>query len=754
MYHTNQFDDYVISSSSSSRQFLERLDRQKLRTLIVINRAGKLVGIASMGDWNRFVLSKDNLSLGVTVEEFMNSNPVFVRHRQLGDMNVSINLKFNLVPVIDDNHLMVGALVRPRTQDVFAIDGQPIGLDHPPYVIAEIGNNHNGSLEIAKELVRKASEAGVNAVKFQLRDLEVLYGASAKGGANLGDEYIRELVQNNQLSRDNLRVVLRYAEDLGLTAFCTPWDLSSLNFLVESGVPVIKIASADLTNPQLLRAAALTGIPLICSTGMSYDWEIEGAVKLLESCHAKFALLHCNSTYPAPYEDINLRFIERLRDLSRGRPVGYSGHERGWAVVCAAIASGASVIEKHFTLDRNQEGVDHKVSLLPDELATMVRSINDVWKSLGSGGSRHLSQGELLNRSNLAKSIFACKSLRKGQTLTQDDIEIRSPGNGLQPNRLSELLKIPVSRDMAKGDIFYDIDLRPAAMPFGVVAASPPPLKSLWGIPVRHRDAIDLNLMFNPRVLEFHLSYKDLYLSDDEFLTEFVDKQLVIHCPELFKGDHLLNLCSTDEAYRSDSIDWVKQTFRKGLSIKKFLPDHQGDVGVVINVGGYSADGFLSQECVEERTEILIDSLNQLNEPGIQVWPQTMPPYPWHFGGQCFHNLFVHPKWIVEFLKKYPMKICLDISHTALACNLFSLNFLDVMRELLPHTAHLHLSDAEGVRGEGLQIGSGDIEYERLANLLNTQYSGSWIPEIWQGHENNGNGFSIALHNLYEAGLR
>ena len=198
---------------------------------------------------------------------------------------------------------------------------------------------------------------------------------------------------------------------------------------------------------------------------MASEVEIRSGIRHLQNEGAGYVLLHCNSTYPTPFKDVNLRYLERLRDLAEA-PVGYSGHERGIEVPIAAAALGAVVIEKHITLDRSMEGNDHKVSLLPDEFAQMIQGIRRVEESMGSGGERSISQGEMMNREVLAKSLVATCDVPAGTEITEAMVGIQSPGQGLQPNRLDDLIgkTLPVSK--AAGDFFFPSDLEtPAATP-------------------------------------------------------------------------------------------------------------------------------------------------------------------------------------------------------------------------------------------------------------------------------------------------
>ena len=245
-----------------------------------------------------------------------------------------------------------------RATDGLQIGNRKIGLGEPSFVIAEIGNNHNGKLEIALQLIDAAHAAGVDCAKFQMRDMSRLYGNAGKSddlASDLGTQYTLDLLERFQLTDDELFRCFDYAAERGLIPLCTPWDETSLDKLNRWGMEAFKVASADFTNHALISQLAATGKPLICSTGMANELEIRSGIKHLQQEGATYVLLHCNSTYPTPFKDVNLRYLDRLRELAEA-PVGYSGHERGIEVPIAAVALGASVVEKHITLDRSMEG--------------------------------------------------------------------------------------------------------------------------------------------------------------------------------------------------------------------------------------------------------------------------------------------------------------------------------------------------------------------------------------------------------------
>jgi len=634
----------------------------------------------------------------------------------------------------------------PQASASIAIGSRQVGPGQPCFVIAEIGNNHNGDFDRAIALIDAAKAAGADCAKFQMRKLDEVYRASSLSGAedDLSVEYTLDLLRRFELSTQDQKRLLDYCNQVGILYLCTPWDPTSVKILDGFGVPAFKVASADLTNLPLQAAMAATGKPLIASTGMSTTAEIEAAVAFLSSRQAQFVLLHCQSTYPAALHNINLRFMERLREM---HPlVGYSGHERGNAVTLAAVALGAVVIERHITLDRTMEGPDHAASLEPAEYSGLVTGIREVETALGPLNmprQRILSQGELINRENLGKSVVAARALPMGTVLKAEDLLVRSPGQGLAPIHLPRLIGHTLRRAMKPDDYFFLSDLEsgesePRAYRF----------KRPWGIPVRYHDTNAFLARCKPDLLEFHLSYSDMERDPADYFDTPFDIDFVVHAPELFQGSRLMDLATDDEDYRQYSIRETQRVIDITRGLKKFFPKTERPP-IVANVGGFSMDETFSSDKKARLYETFAKSLGELDMEGVELIPQTMAPFPWHFGGQRHQNIFILPDESAAICARLGLNMCVDISHTRLASNHFGFDFYQAIATLGPHTRHYHLGDSRGVDGEGLQIGEGDIDFGRLGEVMARHAPKAWfIPEIWQGHKNLGEGFWIALDRL------
>ncbi|MDW7695808.1 N-acetylneuraminate synthase family protein [Flammeovirgaceae bacterium SG7u.111] len=746
MFIDRNIKSFVIYEETSIVEALKILNARKGRILIVVTDKDIVLGLITNGDILRSIMNAQTPDLQKNITSIANQNFKYV-YEDYNNYNLhSLLQKYTHIPILNTQKQLVAVARNKQIKEAFFIDKIEIGNTHT-FIIAEVGNNHNGSIELAKQLVDYSIQAGADCVKFQMRNLKELYsnaGDASDSRENLGTQYTLDLLNRFQLSEEELIEVFDYCKEKKIIPLCTPWDISSLNTLENYGMPAYKVASADLTNHKLLQAIAKTGKPIICSTGMSSENEIIQTVELLNDLGANFILLHCNSTYPAPFEDINLSYIKKLQKLTNSF-VGYSGHERGIYVSIAAVALGAKVLERHITIDKTMEGNDHKVSLLPTEFEELVKGVRIVEKSLGASTSesRIISQGEMINRVTLAKSLIINQDLKEGGIIEDNMIEVRSPGRGLQPNYRSKLLGKKAKHSFKKGDFFFPSDILEE-----VVTRRKYNFKRPWGIPVRYADYQELIKETNLDFVEFHLSYKDLEVDFSKFITKPQNINFAVHSPELFAGDHILDLCALDKNYRERSIKELQKVIYTTKKLNKLF-SHTKRPLIVTNVGGWTQQGFLSEKEKKEKYKILEESLSLLDCSGVEIVPQTMPPFPWHFGGQSYHNLFVEAEEICDFCEKNKMRICLDISHSKLAATHLNTSFHNFLKQVAPIAAHLHIADADKASGEGLQIGTGSIDFITIAEVLNSLAPEAWfIPEIWQGHENKGEGFWIALEKL------
>ncbi|PJZ28672.1 N-acetylneuraminate synthase [Leptospira kmetyi] len=326
-------------------------------------------------------------------------------------------------------------------------------------IIAEAGVNHNGDMDLALKLIDAASEAGADIVKFQTFEAERLATRSAKKAdyqtATTGSEESQfEMLKKLELSKKDHEILIRRCKEKKIEFLSTAFDPQSLIFLEGLNLSRYKIPSGEITNLPYVRKIGTLGRPVILSSGMSTLGEIESAISVLEKAGTKrenITVLHCNTEYPTPFSDVNLLAMRSIAESFKVQ-VGYSDHTAGIEVSIAAVALGASVIEKHFTLDRSLPGPDHKASLEPEELKTMIRSIRNIEQSLGDGIKRP-SQSEAKNISIARKSLVAANPIRSGEIFSYENLTAKRPGNGISPMRLDEIVGLKAKRDFSEDEL-------------------------------------------------------------------------------------------------------------------------------------------------------------------------------------------------------------------------------------------------------------------------------------------------------------
>ncbi len=325
------------------------------------------------------------------------------------------------------------------------------------YIIAEAGVNHNGSIELAYKMVDVAVDAGVDAIKFQTFIAELGVSKFARM-AEYQENNTRkkesqlEMVKKLELSFDEFKEIKHYCNVKGIEFLSTPFDLESVSFLNELGISAFKIPSGEITNLPYLRKVAQAGKKIIISTGMCNEEEISDALTLLKSMGVEdITVLHCNTEYPTPMEDVNLKAMNTIKDKYNVK-VGYSDHTLGIEVPVAAVALGAEVIEKHFTLDKTMEGPDHVASLDPNELKNMVKAIRNIEIALGNGIKKP-SKSEIKNKDIARKSIVARIKIKEGQVFTEENLTVKRPGTGISPMRWDEVIGMIASRNYEEDEM-------------------------------------------------------------------------------------------------------------------------------------------------------------------------------------------------------------------------------------------------------------------------------------------------------------
>ena len=335
-------------------------------------------------------------------------------------------------------------------------------------IIAEAGVNHNGDILIAKKLIDVAVEAGVDYVKFQTFKADKLVSKSAKkanyqhSNINDGDDSQYNMLKNLELSHIDHLELIEYCNDKNIKFFSTAFDVEGVTYLNNLGLEMFKIPSGEITNYPYLKSIALLGKPVIMSTGMCNEYEIKQAVNVLIQfgiMKENISILHCNTEYPTPMKDVNLKAMLSIRD-EFDVEIGYSDHTLGIEVSTAAVALGAKIIEKHFTLDRTLPGPDHAASLEPDELKAMVKAIRNIELALSADGVKKPSEREIKNITIARKSIYLNKSLSKGQVILEEDLIALRPGDGISPMEWNTIIGKELVKEKQKFDKLFFSDFK------------------------------------------------------------------------------------------------------------------------------------------------------------------------------------------------------------------------------------------------------------------------------------------------------
>ncbi|MFX1363480.1 MAG: N-acetylneuraminate synthase family protein [Promethearchaeota archaeon] len=623
------------------------------------------------------------------------------------------------------------------------INGRKIGNDYPVYFIGEIGINHNGSIQIAQNLIDYCAKYGADCVKFQKRDFGDLYLNRIIENPSVFDQQIQYSLfaqKRADLSESELKYLKEYAESKNMDFLCTAFDKASVDFLEKLNVSAYKVASADLTNLPLLDYICKMKKPIIISTGMSTYSEIEQTVEFLKSRDTSFCLLHCNSTYPALNEEINLKFITTLKKFRV--PVGYSGHERGLAISVASTLFGACIVERHITLDRTMKGPDHSASLEPEGLRRVIRDIKHVKQAIGAD-KRYISRGEYFNREILGKSIVSTRSIKKGEIFKEDMLTTKSPAKGISPQFYFDLLGRTAIRDIEAEEYLKFLDLGQKFKEIKLTASYN------WGLIVRFSDYKNY-LDYKPNFFEFHLTDQDVFVDLGEWFSEPINAGLVIHAPTNWEDD-VMDISSENRLIQKRSIDSLINTVDLTRRMSKyFLKQKDKPVKLVLHIPGFSqferiiGNGHLYHK--------LHDVLTSIDFDGIELLIENLPPNGWYYGGHSYLNLFCNPREIRAFLEKEKLKMTFDTSHAGMYVNSLEGEHMTVAQfyqEIKHLIRHVHIADAIGIMGEGIQVGDGMINFKAfLPELIKTNVS--YTPEIWLGHNYNGRGFLEALNRISE----
>ena len=599
-------------------------------------------------------------------------------------------------------------------------------------IIAEIGINHKGDVEKAKNLILQAKETNCWGVKFQYRNIETFYNSSLE----IGDGILLEEMKRTDLSIKEFTDLAEFSKSLGIKiglSFFRLEDFHTLGDKVDC-FDFYKVPSAECTNLELIEALVNSKKQVMISTGGHELSKIEEA--LLKFNSNSLVVFHCVANYPAKLGSQNLLFINKLCELGF-KQVGYSSHDEDIEICLMAMSLGATWIERHITDDCSGTGLDDSSSSEVADFYILERFASEINGVLGSK-ERVPNQGEILNMQNLGTGIYAKKDLISGSRHSLSDFHIKAPRIGLSVgDYLIDYKKKKLNFNLRKGEALTGRHFKTDKV-FDKKKLSCFAKEHMVGIPVRLHDFHKYKSLIDAGVYEFHLSYqevlsKDLMASVDEIEK---DDLVSIHLPDYLEGNRIIDPISDSKSDKEDSRKLISSAtaFASAISQKtgKSIP----------------LVGSFSQRNGRGRKEILDDLFEYIDSNSsddFQFLPQWLPVYAWYFGGSVKLDLF-NSQEDIDYLVDNKREICLDLCHLSLSSNYFGKNWLDWYGELRPLTGHFHLADAMGFDGEGLEIGKGEIEDFSIFFESN-KYK---IIEVWQGHHNEGVGFMNALETLYK----
>ncbi len=598
------------------------------------------------------------------------------------------------------------------------------------YIIAEIGINHDGVKSKAKKLIELAEKSGVDAIKFQYRNLENAYSSHKE----IGDEILSKEINRNYLTPDELLELSRYAKNIKLDVGISFFDEKDV---VDFGKDIeifdfFKIPSVELTNASLINTLMELDRHVYISLGAHNEEEINTALGKLPN--TGWTPMHCISNYPVNLQNSNLGYILHLKKRWQCN-VGYSSHDEDWEVCLLAMQLGATIIERHITLDRDGDGLDHSSSSTLDHFKKMRKFASNFLKLLSGDFSRIPNQGELLNRQNLGRSYFPIKDFSKGHVLQISDLAYKSPNIGLNKTNIEEYLHKPIQIDLMKGEVVTtSMFEKYTAISHKVVDLA---READLSLPVRLHDLHKMESLFPIGAFEFHLSFGEV-LSEIDFKNINPLNKYSVHLPDYINPTQLMDPFSSDSNQRKDSIDILERT----VEFASRLQDLTGENTPV--VGSFSIVHGSRKSFFEEYSTLLKSFKNN----GVLVVPQWLPPIAWYFGGSVDLHIMNRPE-DANFIREYDLDVCLDVCHMMLGKNYFNFSMKSLVDIIGKQVKHIHIADAVGFDGEGLPIGTGDVDNMPLIKE-SLHYDCMKVIEVWQGHLNNGAGFKEALIKLTE----
>ena len=599
-------------------------------------------------------------------------------------------------------------------------------------LIAELGINHKGKLDIAKELITEAKDANCWGIKFQYRNVETFYAAAQE----IGDEILLDEIIKTKLSIKELMELSNFARDLDLKVGISFFRIEDFNDLSKhlNYFDFFKVPSAEAINTPLIELLLTTKKIVMVSLGGHYLEQIVHGYKNIDKNN--LVVFHCVANYPAKIGSQNLLFINKLNEIGF-KSVGYSSHDEDYEVCFLAASMGVKYIERHLTKDVQGDGLDDSSSSDAIAFKRLGKILSNIDSIMGSE-LRVPNQGEKLNMQNLGTSLYTNKKITKGSHLSFNDLAIQAPRKGISVGEfLLDYKDKKVTRDINPGNPIQTHDfekieegLDSNALTFAT--------KNKIAIPIRLYDYDFYFKNLNTNFFEFHLSYGEV-LSNKLFdllkSKELYGKGFSIHLPDYIHSNRIIDPTSDNASIKKESMDLITRV----LDFSRKLEDVSGSEVPI--VGSFSES---KSQCRIKNLDRIFNYLDSPKGGSGKILPQWLPVYAWYFGGSAKLEIF-NSLEDIRYIEKYDRKICLDICHLVLSANYYKLDPMDWFNRLKNYSSHIHIADGIGVDGEGLQLGDGQIkDYKQFLEIDCIK-----VLEVWQGHHNRGNGFIKAIKYLY-----
>jgi sialic acid synthase SpsE/sugar phosphate isomerase/epimerase len=598
-------------------------------------------------------------------------------------------------------------------------------------VYAEIGINHNGQFTVAQNLIRAAAEAGVAGVKFQYRNLANAY---AEGPKQIGDEILFKEITKNYLAPSVIIRLVDFAQGLRVEAGISFFDVSDIaDFGVDiSRFDFFKVPSVELGNSDLVNTMLQYGKQVYVSLGCQSEIEIEQA--FASYIGGNWLAMHCVSNYPVSLANAKLGYLKHM-EAKWGGDFGYSSHDENWEVCLIAMAMGACVIERHITFDKQAQGLDHSTSSTPDEFRRIVMFAENMPLILSGDGPRIPNQGEKLNLQNLGRSYYAKEGIEIGQVVTLEKLTLRAPCIGLGRTEMQQYVGKSPAKRIEPGMVLSrsTFEMAPQVSDAALSFAR----RKRVALPVRLHDQAAIEAKFPIGAYEFHLSFGEVLagLSAGQYGKH---NYYSVHLPDYINSTQLMDPFS----FAADQAGASRNILQRTVDFAKSLQDLTGKPVPI--VGSFSVIHKDLAQFYEQHAMLISD----YEREGVTILPQWLPPIAWYFGGSVKLNA-MNQLHDIEMIRKHMLPICMDVCHLCMGDSLYKFGALNVINKLMPNIRHVHIADADGIDGEGLQFGEG-APGNITAIKTTMDIECMKVIEVWQGHLDGGAGFAKALTRLAE----